>query len=1013
MSLYGALFSGVSGLTAQSNKLGVISDNISNVNTVGYKATIGVFGTLVTSSATTAAYSPGGVLGSSQQTISAQGLLQTTSSPTDIGIQGSGFFVVNQLPDGSGQVQYTRAGSFTADSTGNFRNSAGLYLQAWPLDRNGLLPGEPGNLNTTSSANLASLETVNVTSLTGSAAATSSVAISANLRSTQTAFLGADGVVTMDSLDSLNAGIASEDVIVPSTVNSTQRGDAFTVTTGQGVSYTYTYGGFTFGRNIITGSNDGDGLLDVLAGQTTISGNTIAVTNNMATDGATGVVTITSTDHDLETGDVITITGATGIGGILTAQLNGTFVITKVNDDSFTITTAGTSTSVVTTGSGAATLAIEPIKTFNATSTVRIRQDSHGLTSGETVTLSGITADLNNIPSSQLNDTFIVTVIDDDHFEVTVTATANATGGGGTGTIISETRPFIGNILDATNANQPFLGTTTTAPFSTAALSFTITTSTTGTLTFTYTSATPNAQTGQFNNLTNLAAAIHNVNGLSARVVDGRLYVSATDSNEAITFANMQSVGDDSTGEVLSGIDWVRELGLRNVVSGSNRFATMEGLADIVNSSPGLGATVSNPIADSSISIYVQDPLDTITFSDRTTASALTALSGNQFTTTSGSNVVQITMPSNITFVKGDVVTIDGSGLAGAVNGIPKAEFSGTFEITKTGNNTFTIVVDTEATSGGAGDATDLVVTPPNNSGSLLGALGLVDSLNNDTYTAPLSTGELGPSYDPTSTTKNMASGSIPPHSTRPATIFDAQGTGHNISMSFLKTAINTWAVEVYAVPATDLTSSLPNGQIAYGTIIFNGDGTLRSVSSGLSSEATIQWTNGASPSEVTFDWGTAGQPAGTANATVIGLADGMSQQSADYSLNFINQNGAPVGQLSGVSIDRSGFITASYSNGETQRLFKIPLASFANPNQMQAVSGNAFTQTSESGEVNLKQADTSGVGFISSSALEASNAELANQLTDMIVAQRAYQANTKVISTADTLLENLNQILR
>ncbi|NDH65771.1 MAG: flagellar hook-basal body complex protein, partial [Microbacteriaceae bacterium] len=248
-------------------------------------------------------------------------------------------------------------------------------------------------------------------------------------------------------------------------------------------------------------------------------------------------------------------------------------------------------------------------------------------------------------------------------------------------------------------------------------------------------------------------------------------------------------------------------------------------------------------------------------------------------------------------------------------------------------------------------------------------------------------------------TVKNMASGAIPPHSTRPATIFDAQGTGHNINMSFLKTATNTWAVEVYAVPASDVTSSLPNGQIAYGTLIFNGDGTLRSVSTGLSSETTIQWTNGASSSGVTFDWGTAGQPAGTANATIIGLADGMSQQSADYSLNFINQNGAPVGQLSGVSIDRAGFITASYSNGETQRLFKIPLTSFTNPDQLQSVSGNSYTQTSESGEVNLKQADTSGVGFISSSALEASNVELANQLTDMIVAQRAYQANTKVIS--------------
>ena len=1104
MSLYGALFSGVSGLNAQSNKLGVISDNISNVNTVGYKGVTGVFGTLVTSSATTSAYSPGGVLGTARQTISTQGLLQSTSSPTDIGIQGNGFFVVNQSSDGTGAVQYTRAGSFTADATGNYRNTAGLYLQAWPLDRDGRLPGEPGNLDTTSSANLASLKTVNVTSLTGSAAATSSVSLSANLRSTQTAFIGASGVVTMDSLDVRNSTIAAKDVIVPSDVNGTQRGDAFTVSTGQGVSYTYVYGGFTYGRDISDGTN-GDSGIATLTGQSTLSGveqtlndTPVTLNNNMSVD-ANGIITITSVGHGLKTGDHVAIVGATDFGGMTAAtaiNTAGGFTVTVLTDDTYTIDTGlGTgNTTPATNAGGSAIVSPQPMKiaangditvsapahglavgdpvtlsgltaavsgvastsinnqtfivksitddnhyvlgsslvgsgTFGGTGTivqtddpfkitssskdVIVRQVGHGLKTGDVVTLSGSTADVGNISATQLNNTFKATVIDDDHYKITVSSTATSTTGGGSGTIIAETRPFIGNILDATNANQPFLGTTTTAPFSTAALSFTISTSTTGTVKFTYTASTPNSQTGQFNNLTNLADAINAVNGLSARVVNNRIYISATDSNEAVTFANVQDTADDTGTSVLAGIDWVRELGLRDVVSGSNRFATMEGLASIVNNSPGLTGTVENAISDSSLNINVLDPLDTISFSDRATSSALPSLSGNQFTTINGSKIVQITMPSNIAFSTGDVVHINGASLPGAVNGIPKADFTGDFEITKTGNNTFTIQVADAATSGGVGDATGLVVTPPNNHGSILAALGLVDSLNGSSYTTPETTSAIGPAYDPTSPTKNMASGSIPPHSTRPATIFDAQGTGHNINMSFLKVATNTWAVEVYVTPASDVSSVLPNGQIAYGTLSFNGDGTLRSVSSTLSAAASVQWTNGAAASTVNFNWGTAGQPAGTPNATVIGLADGMSQQSADYSLNFVKQNGAPVGQLTGVAIDRAGFITASYSNGETQKLFKIPLASFTNPDQLQSASGNAYTQTSESGEVNLKQADSSGVGFLSSSALEASNVELANQLTDMIVAQRAYQANTKVISTADQLLDNLNQILR
>ena len=178
MSLYGALYAGVAGLQAQSNKLGIISDNIANVNTTGYKEGSATFETLVTTSNNATAYSPGGVLSGNQQLVSTQGLLQTTSSPTDIAITGSGLFVVNQAPDDSGQVLYTRSGSFTQDANGNFVNTSGYFLQAWPLDSSGQLPVALGNTaDTTSSANLSSLKTVNVKDVTGTASATNSVSM--------------------------------------------------------------------------------------------------------------------------------------------------------------------------------------------------------------------------------------------------------------------------------------------------------------------------------------------------------------------------------------------------------------------------------------------------------------------------------------------------------------------------------------------------------------------------------------------------------------------------------------------------------------------------------------------------------------------------------------------------------------------------------------------------------------------------------------------------------------------
>ncbi|MGE4528874.1 MAG: flagellar hook-basal body complex protein [Rhodospirillaceae bacterium] len=135
MSLYGALFSGVSGLSAQSSAMGAIADNITNVNTIGYKGTTVNFQTLVTKQTSLTTYSAGGAQPKPRANIDIQGLLSATSSSTDLGISGSGFFIVNEAANpGSGNVWgYTRAGSFKLDDQGYLTNVSGYYLQAWPL----------------------------------------------------------------------------------------------------------------------------------------------------------------------------------------------------------------------------------------------------------------------------------------------------------------------------------------------------------------------------------------------------------------------------------------------------------------------------------------------------------------------------------------------------------------------------------------------------------------------------------------------------------------------------------------------------------------------------------------------------------------------------------------------------------------------------------------------------------------------------------------------------------------
>jgi flagellar hook protein FlgE len=171
MSIFGGLRSAVTGLASQSQALGMIADNIANVSTVGYKRTSAQFSTLVTVSSTQSSHSPGGVASNVQRSIDQQGLLEASTSTTDIAISGDGFFVVNDAADGSGNVFFTRAGSFRPDKDGNLVNTAGYYLTGWPV-----------NSGVVSQTNvLSAFDVVNVGNLTAQPQATSEIDLSANL----------------------------------------------------------------------------------------------------------------------------------------------------------------------------------------------------------------------------------------------------------------------------------------------------------------------------------------------------------------------------------------------------------------------------------------------------------------------------------------------------------------------------------------------------------------------------------------------------------------------------------------------------------------------------------------------------------------------------------------------------------------------------------------------------------------------------------------------------------------
>lgn len=205
MSINSAMLAGVSGLRANSAALASISQNIANVNTVGYKRSQADFSTVVNTQSVYTGYSAGGVTSVARHNISQTGQLQSTTSSTDLGIAGQGFFVVTQKAEGLTPTDarlFTRAGSFKVDEFGYLKNTAGLYLQGWPVDAYGVITTDPSDLNR--------LSTINVGSVGGTAEATSRVQLNANLKSSQTISTEArDAALTAPGPNAYNAATNS------------------------------------------------------------------------------------------------------------------------------------------------------------------------------------------------------------------------------------------------------------------------------------------------------------------------------------------------------------------------------------------------------------------------------------------------------------------------------------------------------------------------------------------------------------------------------------------------------------------------------------------------------------------------------------------------------------------------------------------------------------------------------------------------------------------------------------
>ncbi len=228
--------------------------------------------------------------------------------------------------------------------------------------------------------------------------------------------------------------------------------------------------------------------------------------------------------------------------------------------------------------------------------------------------------------------------------------------------------------------------------------------------------------------------------------------------------------------------------------------------------------------------------------------------------------------------------------------------------------------------------------------------------------------------------------------------IFDSLGSKHTITYTFRKEGTSSWSWTATVPQPGDIGGVSPNQNVyTGGTVQFNSNGSLASVNP---QSLSVTWNNGSTPNQqVNLGFG-------TPNAF-----DGLTSFDQKSATSLISQDGYTGGDLQGIRIDQNGVLIGSFTNGRSLGLAQISMAKFANNEGLMADGGNLFSQSANSGDPTIGAAASGGRGAIFSSALEMSNVDLSKSLTDLIVIQRGYQANSKTITTSDQMLQVLLQI--
>ena len=263
-------------------------------------------------------------------------------------------------------------------------------------------------------------------------------------------------------------------------------------------------------------------------------------------------------------------------------------------------------------------------------------------------------------------------------------------------------------------------------------------------------------------------------------------------------------------------------------------------------------------------------------------------------------------------------------------------------------------------------------------------------------------------------------------HATK-MTIYDDNGKTHTLEVNFKKLTENRWRWEAFLVERNEETGEdeivnvIPDPRA--GEIEFDGSGRIDSAIADSNDAQRRGEGNDRFPNaevEITLPFSLNGQPNSVVTLNFGGGVgkggeniDGVTQFASETTTKAVYQDGYTMGVLKNYSVAIDGTITGSYDNGVNIPLYRVALATFANEQGLEKVGNTMFAATVNSGNANIDGATTNGKGSIMSQYLEMSNVDLTEEFTHLIIAQRGFQANTRVVTVSDQILEEVVNLKR